>query len=369
MRTEKKDYYELLGVTSGASDEEIKKAFRRLVMQYHPDRNPGDKEAEETFKTIAEAYQVLSDPEKRALYDRYGHTLGPEALGVDIFDFGRTPFEDLFTNIFSDLFGGRKRRQGEPGEDIRYSLTIPFQEAAFGADKEIGVPRTTDCDVCRGSGSKPGTHPRPCKTCGGRGQVYYQQGFLSITRTCHACGGEGKVVENPCEKCRGTGRTRKKETLTVKIPGGVENGMRLRLAGKGEAGRGGGPPGDLFVDITVEEHPFFVREGADILCEVPIAFPQAALGAVIEVPTLEGKETLKIPSGTQPGTTFALKGKGAARFDRHGRGDQHVRIVIDVPTKLTAQQKKILEEYQKAVGDNISPRVKSFIDKVKEVFG
>ena len=365
----KKDYYELLGVSSDASESEIKKAFRRLVLQYHPDHNPGDREAEETFKQIAEAYQVLNDPEKRALYDRYGHSLGPQSLGIDIFDFARTPFEDLFDNIFSDLFGGRRRGRGQPGEDIRYSLTISFEEACFGVEKEIEVPRSAICQECGGSGCKSGTYPHPCKTCGGRGQVYFREGFLSITRTCNTCGGEGKVIEDPCPRCRGTGRSKKKEKVIVKVPGGVDSGARLRIAGKGEPGPRGCPSGNLYVDVSVEDHPFFIREGSDIICEVPISFPQAALGAEIEVPTLDGKEDLRIPSGTQSGRIFTLKGKGAGRLNQHGRGDQHVRVIVEVPSKLTSQQRKLLEDFQKISSEELSPGIKNFIEKVKEVFG
>ena len=308
----KKDYYELLGVPRGAGEDEIKKAYRKLALKHHQDKNPGDKQAEEKFKEISEAYQVLADAEKRSQYDQYGHAAfgdgGPFRGGFD-FTGG---FEDIFGDIFGEFFGGGagRRRGRARGDDLRYNLTIRFEEAAFGAEKKIKIPRQAPCEACHGSGCKPGTQPRPCSTCHGRGQVSFQQGFFTVSRTCTQCHGHGTTIADPCGACGGAGRLRKLHTLSVKIPAGVDAGSRLKLRGEGESGPAGGPAGDLYVVIEVEPHPLFVRDGLDIICEVPISFVQAALSAEIDVPTLEGKVKMKIPTATQSGKVFRLKGKG-----------------------------------------------------------
>jgi molecular chaperone DnaJ len=365
------DYYEILGVGRDASTDDLKKAYRKLALRYHPDRNPGDRRAEEKFKEVSEAYQVLSDPEKRAQYDRYGHAAFEQGAGFGGFDFS-TSFEDIFGDIFGDFFGtsrGRGRRRVRRGEDLSFTLDISFEEAAFGADKTISVPRTALCDTCGGTGARPGTSPTTCPHCRGSGQVRIQQGFFSIARTCGHCRGEGRIVTSPCPTCRGAGATRKTSTLHVNVPAGVETGLRLKLRGEGEPGPNGGPPGDLYVILRVREHPIFTRQGNDVLCEVPVSFTQAALGAEIEVPTLEGKIKMKVPPGTQPGSVFRLKGKGVADLHGAGRGDQLVRVVVEVPRKLTARQRHLLEELARAEGEDLSPMMRGFFEKVKELFG
>jgi len=365
----KGDYYAILGVGRDGSEDDLKKAYRRLALRYHPDRNPGDKKAEEKFKEISEAYQVLSDPEKRAQYDRYGHAAFEPGVGPGGFDFSGS-FEDIFGDIFGDFFGtGRGRRRVRRGEDLSYTLDISFEEAAFGADKTISVPRMAVCDVCGGTGAKPGTSPTTCPHCRGSGQVRVQQGFFSIARTCGQCRGEGRIVTSPCAACRGAGATRKTSTLHVKIPAGVDTDVRLKMRGEGEPSPNGGPPGDLYVMLHVREHPIFARQGNDVLCEVPISFPQVALGAEIEVPTLEGKIKMKIPAGTQPGSVFRLKGKGVAGLHGGGRGDQLVRVLVEVPRKMTAKQRQLLEELAHCEGEDPSPMMRGFFEKVKELFG
>lgn len=368
----KADYYELLGVSRNATEEEIKKAYRKAALRYHPDRNPGDKAAEEKFKELSEAYQVLSDPEKRAQYDRYGHAAFEQGgAGFNGFDFTGN-FEDIFGDIFGDFFGvgGRGRRRAQRGEDLSYNLEISFEEAAFGTEKTISVPRTIVCEICQGSGAKPGTAPKTCATCRGSGQVRFQQGFFTVARTCNRCGGHGQVITDPCPTCRGTGTVRKASTLQVKIPAGVDTGARLKLRGEGEVGPAGGVPGDLYVLIRVREHPLFERQHNDVVCEIPISFPQAALGTEIEVPTLEGKIKMKIPPGTQSGNVFRLRGKGIPDLRGGGRGDQLVRVVVEVPRKLTARQRELLEEFARLDGEeDVHPMTKSFFDKVKELFG
>lgn len=355
----KKDYYETLGVPRDASESEIKKAYRQLALKYHPDRNPGDKEAEEKFKEINEAYACLSDPDKRANYDRFGTPEG-----------GFSPFETSFTDIFEDIFGdffGTSRRKPQPtkGDDLRYDLYITLVEAAFGTEKTIEVPRWEPCFECRGTGSTPGKGPVTCPNCRGSGQVRFQQGFFSISKTCGRCNGSGKVITDPCKACKGQGKVKRLRSVNVKIPAGVDQGSRLKIAGEGDSGLYGGPPGDLFVIINVEEHPFFKREGIDIFCEVPISFPQAALGAEIEVPTLDGTSKIKIPAGTPSGKTFYIKGKGIPKLGGHIRGDQVVRVYIDVPKKLTPRQRELLEEFAQIEGDQIN---KSFKEKLRDFF-
>jgi len=359
-----KDYYEILGVSRDASPEEIKKAFRKLALKYHPDRNPGDKEAEEKFKEINEAYACLSDPEKRRQYDQFGTTIFGEGPGFGPFT---TTFGDIFEDIFEDFFGvftGRRTQRPQRGEDLRYNLTINLKEAAFGTEKIIEIPKTEACADCVGTGSA-GRKPATCPTCKGTGQVRYQQGFFTISKTCGKCNGRGYVIGDPCKKCNGTGYVSRMKALSVKIPAGVETGSRLRVRGEGERGYNGGPPGDLYVYIAVEEHPFFKRDGNDIRCEVPISFPQAVLGGEIEVPTLDGTAKLKIPPGTSSGTEFVLKGKGLQKLHGHSRGNQIVRVFIEVPKKLTPRQRELIEELARISGEDTE---KSFMDKIKNLF-
>jgi molecular chaperone DnaJ len=368
----KKDYYELLGVARNAGENEIKKAYRKLALQYHPDRNPGDKQAEERFKEVSEAYSVLSDPQKRMQYDQFGHAAfgegGPFAGGG--FDFSGG-FEDVFSDIFGEFFGGSTTgRRRARGQDLRYNLTLKFEEAVSGVEQKIKIPRHGPCETCRGNGAKPGTAPQTCPTCRGRGQVSFQQGFFSVSRTCNQCHGQGTIIKEACPACGGAGRVRSMHTLNVKIPSGVDNGSRLKLRGEGETGPAGGVPGDLYVVIQVEPHPIFMRDNLDIICDVPISFVQAALGAEIDVPTLDGKVKMKIPAGTQSGKLFRMKGKGIK--DIHGglrQGDQHVRVIVETPTRLTAKQKDLLQEFAAASGEEANPLAKGFFDKMKELFG
>ena len=372
----KRDYYEILGVARGASEDELKKAYRRLAIQLHPDRNPGNKQAEERFKEVNEAYQILSDPERRAQYDRFGHSAFQGAPGQGPFggfDFSQG-FEEVFSDIFGDFFGtgrGRARSRSRRGDDLRYDLEVEFEEAARGTEKVVRFQRLTLCEGCNGTRSKGGsTGARQCPNCRGSGQVRTQQGFFSISTTCSQCRGEGTIISEPCPKCQGQGRIRKQESLSVKIPAGVDNGSRLKLRGEGEAGYGGGTPGDLYVIIHVKEHSLFARQENHIVIEVPISFPQAALGCEIEVPTLEGKVKLKVPSGTQSGKVLRLKGKGIVDLHGYGRGDQLIRVVVETPRSLTARQREILEEFAQLDGKAVNhPLSKGFVDKLKEMFG
>ncbi len=367
----KADYYGLLGITRNASEDDVKKAYRKLALQYHPDRNPGNKQAEEKFKEISEAYQVLSDPQKRSQYDQFGHAAfgdgGPFAGGFDF----TAGFEDIFGDIFGEFFGsgtGRRRGRGR-GEDFRYNLTLSFEEAVSGTEKKIKIPRHGACEACHGSGAKSGTAPQACPTCRGKGQVSFQQGFFSVSRTCSQCHGQGSIIKDPCATCGGAGRVRKMHTLNVKIPPGVDNGSRLKLRGEGESAPAGGSPGDLYVVIQVEPHPIFHRENLDIICDVPISFAQAALGAEIDVPTLDGKVKMKIPAGAQAGKVFRLHGKGVKDVQGYSRGDQHVRVIVETPTHLTSRQKELLKEFAAIGGEDVNPLAKGFFDKVKELFG
>jgi molecular chaperone DnaJ len=363
----KKDYYELLGVSRSAGDEEIKKAYRKLALQYHPDRNPGDKQAEEKFKQVSEAYSVLCDPQKRAQYDQFGHAAFGE--GGPGFDFSGG-FEDIFGDIFGEFFGGSGRRRGRGrGEDLRYNLSLKFEEAVSGIEKKIKIPRHGPCEHCHGTGAKPGTAPQTCPTCRGRGQVSFQQGFFSVSRTCGQCHGQGTIIKEPCSACGGAGRVRTMHTLSVKIPAGVDSGSRLKLRAEGETAPAGGVPGDLYVVIHVEPHPIFVRDNLDIICDVPISFVQAALGAEIDVPTLDGKVKMKIPAGTQSGKVFRLKGKGVKDVQGFQQGDQHVRVTVETPTRLTTKQKELLKEFAALGGEEVNPLSKGFFDKMKELFG
>jgi len=371
----KRDYYEVLGIARGANDEEIKKAYRRLAIQYHPDRNPGDRQAEERFKEINEAYQVLSDPEKRLQYDRFGHAAfqGAQGPGGFGFDFSQG-FEDVFSDIFGDFFGtgrGRSRSRSRRGDDLRYDLEVEFEEAHRGVDKVIKIDRLTLCEACNGTRTASGSAGlRTCPNCRGSGQVRTQQGFFSISTTCAQCRGEGNIISDPCPKCQGQGRVRKRQSLSVHIPPGVDNGSRLKLRGEGEAGFGGGSAGDLYVVIHVKEHPIFARQDNDVIVEVPISFPQAALGAEMDVPTLDGKVKLKVPAGTQSGKVFRLKGKGFTDLHGYGRGDELVKLVVETPRRLTARQRELLEEFAQLSGEEVNhPLSKGFVDKLREMFG
>lgn len=367
----KRDYYEVLGVGQGASSEEVKKAYRKLALKYHPDRNPGDKTAEERFKEASEAYQVLSDPDRRSQYDRFGHAAFEQGAGFGGFDFSSAGFEDVFSDIFGDFFGGgrRSRTRARRGEDLRYDLEIDFEEAVFGAEKNISVPRLVPCKKCNGTGSKGGAPRETCQACRGSGQVRYQQGLFSIAKTCGQCQGLGSILKDPCRSCGGSGTGRTTQTLNVRIPAGVDTGSRLKLRGEGEAGYNGGPGGDLYVVLHVRDHPLFSRQGNDIICDVPIGFTQAALGSEIDVPTLNGKVKMKIPAGTQSGSVFRLRGKGVPDVRGYGTGDALVRVVIETPKKLSAKQRELLEEFAKISGEEVHPLSKGFLDKVKEMFG
>jgi molecular chaperone DnaJ len=367
--SDKRDYYEVLGVGKDAGERELKKAFRKLAHQYHPDKNPDDEAAKDKFQEAQEAYAVLSDDEKRATYDRFGHE-GLNGAG----GFGGGGFnvniQDIFGDFFGDIFGGGRGRggRGARGSDLRYHLEVTFEEAAFGTEKKVTIPRMEACESCEGSGAAQGTAPKPCTICGGMGEIRVSQGFFSIARPCHACNGEGRVIEKPCGDCEGQGQREREKELTVPVPAGVNEGTRLRYAGEGEAGRGGGARGDLFIVVHIHDHPLFHRDGDTVLCEMPISFPQAALGCQLEVPTLDGKVNMKIPSGTQPGAVLRLRGKGIPQLRGGGRGDQLVRIRLEVPTKLDTKQTELLEQFADASGEDVHPEHKSFFDKVKELF-
>jgi molecular chaperone DnaJ len=366
-----KDYYALLSVHKNASDAELKRAYRKLAHEFHPDKNPGNKAAEDKFKEINEAYEVLSDPQKRAYYDQYGIAPGAQGPGPGFGGFGAgMGMGDIFGDIFEEFFGGgRGRGRATAGDDLRYNLKITFEEAVFGTTTKIRVPRWERCSDCEGTGAKSKDSIKVCPTCQGAGQIRTQQGFFSISRTCTRCGGEGRVITEPCRACGGKKRIERDRTLSVKIPAGVETGNTIRLSGEGELGTSGGPPGDLYVFLTVEDHALFKREGQDIVCEVPISFTQAALGCELDVPTVNGSSKLKVPAGTQPGHVFRLKGKGFPHLRGSGSGDQLCRIVVEVPAKLTSKQKELLQEFDRLSGDGATPITKGFFDKVKEVFG
>lgn len=386
----KRDYYEILGVGRNASADDIKKAYRNLALKYHPDRVPPEKkkEAEERFKEISEAYEVLIDAQKKANYDQYGHAGVEGAFRQggftwqdfhhfdDIKDiFGEFDLSDLFRgfgfgdDIFGGPFGTVRRRPGtRRGSDLEYRIDITFEEAAFGVEKTISIPRHEQCDECGGSGARPGSKRERCKACGGRGQVASASGFFNVVRTCDRCGGEGSIIGAPCQHCDGTGRVRTKRSIKVKIPSGVDSGSRLRIHGEGEAGERGGGRGDLYIFIQVRPHEIFERHDADIYCEIPIGFATAVFGGEAEVPTIEGRIMMKIPPGTQSGRIFRLRNKGIAHLHDRGRGDQLVRVQIDVPTDLNPEQRRLLKEFARASGGYSGPLSKSFLDKMKRLF-
>ncbi len=365
----KRDYYEVLGVSRNADEDAIKKAYRKLAMKHHPDRNAGNAASEELFKEAKEAYEVLTDANKRAAYDQYGHAgVDASAAGAG----GAQGFSDAFGDIFGDIFGGRGARSNiHRGSDLRYNLEISLEQAARGTETKIRIPTMDTCDVCHGNGAKPGTSPKTCPTCNGHGQVRMQQGFFSIQQTCPKCHGNGKVVANPCGTCHGAGRVKRHKTLSVKIPVGVDDGDRIRLSGEGEIGVNGGPPGDLYVVIHLSTHAIFQRDGNDLHCEIPISFSVAALGGEIEVPTLDGHAKIKVPAETQTGKIFRLREKGIKGVRSHTYGDLLCHVVVETPVKLTARQKELLhelEEISQTDGSRHSPRAKSWFDKAREFF-
>jgi len=383
----KRDYYEIIGVTKTASEGEIKSAYRKQAMKYHPDRNPGDRAAEEKFKEAAEAYAILADAEKRSLYDRFGHAGVKSAAGAgagfdpSVFqEFG--DFADILGNMFGfgDLFGGSRRRGGpQRGADLRYDLEISFEESARGAETAVQIPRQENCESCHGSGAAPGSSPTTCPQCRGQGQVRFQQGFFTVARTCPQCRGAGKIVTKPCATCHGAGRVAKERKITVKIPPGIATGQQLRLQGEGEAGSAGGPAGHLYVVVHVQDHEFFRRDGVNLFCEIPVNFTTVALGGDIQVPTLDGTETVRVPEGTQTGTTLRLKGKGMPDVGGRGRGDLFATVQVKTPKKLTRDQRRLLEQLGAALppekfeprprGEDDSNDERNLFDRVKDMFG
>ncbi|MEZ5907752.1 MAG: molecular chaperone DnaJ [Hyphomicrobiaceae bacterium] len=372
----KRDYYEVLGVARGAGEGDIKSAFRKLAKEYHPDRNPDDATAEQRFKEINEAYEVLKDPQKRAAYDQFGHAAfegqggGPGAHGFGA-DFASS-MSDIFDDLFGEFMGGRRGRPRggrERGADLRYNMEITLDEAFAGKTAQIRVPTSLACDTCTGTGAKPGTKPVACPTCGGLGKVRASQGFFTIERTCPTCQGRGDILESPCEGCSGTGRVTKERTLSVSIPAGVEDGTRIRLAGEGEAGIRGGPAGDLYIFLSIQPHEFFQRDGADIFCKVPISMVTAALGGQIEVPTVDGGRTrVKVPEGTETGKQFRLRNKGMPVLRSKATGDMYIQVEVETPKNLTRRQRELLEQFEKASNTETSPASSGFFSKVKEFF-
>ncbi|MBX3590681.1 MAG: molecular chaperone DnaJ [Burkholderiaceae bacterium] len=371
----KRDYYEVLGVAKNASDDDLKKAYRKLAMKYHPDRNPDNKDAEEKFKEVKEAYEMLTDPAKREAYDRFGHAgVDPNAGfpgGAGGQGFGG--FADVFGDIFGDIFGGQRAGGGRSnvyrGADLRYAMEVTLEQAASGYTSEIRVPSWDTCGTCSGTGAKPGTKPKVCHTCGGQGAVRVQQGFFSIQQTCPTCHGSGKVIPEPCTSCEGVGRVKKNKTLEVKIPAGIDDGMRIRSAGNGEPGINGGPPGDLYVEIHVKEHPVFQRDGDDLHCEVPIGITTAALGGTVQIPTLAGRAEIDLPEGTQSGKQFRLRGKGIKGIRSSYPGDLYAHVVVETPVRLTDKQKQLLRELEASLKDpKHSPQTKGWMDRVKDFF-
>ena len=383
--SEKRDYYEVLGVGKDADAKEIKKAYRKLAMKYHPDKNPGDKDAEEKFKEINEAYEVLSDEEKRSTYDRFGHDglngQGGFGGGQGFGGFGGSGFggfEDIFGDIFGSSFGGgfggssSRRRGPKRGADIRQSVTISFEDAAFGKKIKVKINRSEECEECHGSGARPGTSKKTCPTCHGSGTVQSVQrtpfGNIASQRTCSTCDGEGEINESPCNKCHGKGSVRKTKTIEVDIPAGIDDGQMIKLSGQGEVGEKGGPRGDLYIVVNVQKHEIFTREGYDVYIEMPIRFTQAALGDKLEVPTLDGKVSYNLPEGTQTGTVFRLKGKGIPKLKSNVRGDQYVKVTVEIPKKLNEKQKELVREFAKECGQEVHQRQKTLSDKIDNFF-
>lgn len=376
----KSDYYELLGIKKGATEDEIKKSYRKLAVKYHPDKNPGNKSAEDKFKEISEAYEVLSDTEKRSKYDQFGHAaFGPGSRSSrgggfhDPFDI----FKDVFSgggggsgsSIFEDLFGGTRRSGGSNrGSDLRYDMELTFEEAVKGCEKIININKLDSCNSCKGSGAADGGRNTKCSTCDGQGQIIQSQGFFSVQQTCPRCKGTGSTIDKPCNKCSGEGRTKKSSKITIRVPAGVDSGARLRSTGNGEAGILGGTPGDLYCVLHVKEHEIFERDGDDLLCEVPISFLQATLGAEIEVPTLNGKARINVPTGTQSGTILRLRDKGVKNIQGYGKGDLHIRVIVEVPTRLNSDQKAKLTEFGELCDDKVNPMRGSFFEKAKKFF-
>ena len=376
MAEQKRDYYEVLGISKGASEDEIKKAYKKMARKYHPDLNPGDKEAEEKFKEVNEAYEVLSDPNKKARYDQYGHAGVDPNFGAGAgfdgnFDFG--DLGDIFGSFFGGGFGGGRRTNPnapQRGESIRMSLAISFEEAAFGCEKEVTVDRMEECGACHGSGCAAGTSPEVCPDCHGSGQVQVRRqtpmGMFATSSPCPKCGGKGRIIHQPCKDCHGTGTARKRKTIQASIPAGIDNGQTISIRGQGHAGKNGGPAGDLLITITVRPHELFRREGTSVLCEAPITFAQAVLGAELEIPTIDGKVKYELPEGTQSGTTFRLKGKGIPSINGRGRGDQYVTVYIETPRNLNKEQKEALKKFAESMGDNNYEERGKFFKKFKK---
>lgn len=369
----KRDYYEVLGVSKSSSADEIKKAYRKIALKYHPDRNPGDKAAEDKFKEATEAYEILSDSQRKAQYDRFGHAadnMGGGAGGGN--PFGGGGFGDIFGDVFSEFFGGGSQgggrsSRGEPGADLRYNMDLTFEQAAFGHTTEIEIPRLETCESCNGMGARTSKDIETCPTCHGSGQQRIQQGFFSVSTTCSHCRGKGQIIKVPCPKCHGRGRTNQRKKLKVNIPAGISTGSKIKLHGEGESGINGGPTGDLYIVIRVLEHSVFERDNYDISCQIPVSITQATLGSEIEVPTLEGKARLNIPPGTQSNKIFRLRGKGIAHLHGSGRGDLHVKIIVEIPTNLNKRQQELLEEFAAISGEDTTPMKKSFMDKIKDL--
>jgi len=371
----KADLYETLGVSKGADEKELKAAFRKLAMQYHPDRNPGDAEAELRFKEINLAYEVLKDPQKRAAYDRYGHAAFEQGMGMGAgahAGFGAGGFADIFEDIFGDIMGGGRRRSSggrERGADLRYNMEITLEEAYTGRTAQIRVPTSVTCSECTGSGARPGTQPVTCTMCSGSGRVRASQGFFSIERTCPQCGGRGQTIKDPCPKCAGQGRVTEERALSVNIPAGIEDGTRIRLAGEGEAGLRGGPPGDLYIFLSVKPHELFQRDGADLYCKVPISMTTAALGGQFEVTTLDGTQTrVKVPEGTQNGRQFRLRGKGMPVLRQPQMGDLYIQVAVETPQNLSKRQRELLEEFERLSSKENSPQSAGFFSRMKDFF-
>jgi molecular chaperone DnaJ len=374
----KKDYYETLGVARNASEADIKKAYRKLAMKHHPDRNAGDKNAENMFKAVSEAYEILSNGQKRAAYDQFGHAGVDASAASGARGRGAPDFADIFGDVFGDIFGGRSgggaraQHHVQQGADLRYNMELSLEEAIHGVSKKIRIPTLVECTLCHGSGAKSGSSPIDCGTCHGAGQVRMQQGFFAVQQTCPTCRGMGKIISNPCPQCHGQGRAEEYKTLSVQVPAGVDNGDRIRLAGEGEAGAHGGPSGDLYVQMHLRPHDIFTREGANLYCEVPIAITAAALGGELDVPTLNGRVKLKIPAETQTGQTFKLRGKGVKTVRGEGPGDLLCKVIIETPVHLTERQKELLQELDKSLsgdsGHHQSPKTTSWFKRVKHFF-